>query len=155
MCIRDRALPGVYQARLTTGGKSLTASFAIKPDPRVKATAMDLEKQFDLASRVTARITQLHKAINDMRDLRAQMLVLKKRASASPGAADLLTRADDLEKKIAPIEQDLIQVKLSSSEGTLAFPTMLNEQFYNLCLLYTSDAADERSSVDLGGRRII
>ena len=26
---------------------------------------------------------------------------------------------------------------------------------YNSCLLYTSDAADERSSVDLGGRRII
>ena len=25
----------------------------------------------------------------------------------------------------------------------------------DLCLLYTSDAADERSSVDLGGRRII
>ena len=30
----------------------------------------------------------------------------------------------------------------------------LNEPFYS-CLLYTSDAADERSSVDLGGRRII
>ena len=28
------------------------------------------------------------------------------------------------------------------------------EQLY-ACLLYTSDAADERSSVDLGGRRII
>ena len=26
---------------------------------------------------------------------------------------------------------------------------------YMICLLYTSDAADERSSVDLGGRRII
>ena len=26
---------------------------------------------------------------------------------------------------------------------------------YKGCLLYTSDAADERSSVDLGGRRII
>src|SRR5678815_460232 len=26
---------------------------------------------------------------------------------------------------------------------------------YDDCLLYTSDAADERSSVDLGGRRII
>src|SRR5678816_1879471 len=26
---------------------------------------------------------------------------------------------------------------------------------WNTCLLYTSDAADERSSVDLGGRRII
>ena len=27
--------------------------------------------------------------------------------------------------------------------------------YVNTCLLYTSDAADERSSVDLGGRRII
>ena len=26
---------------------------------------------------------------------------------------------------------------------------------FGTCLLYTSDAADERSSVDLGGRRII
>ena len=26
---------------------------------------------------------------------------------------------------------------------------------FSSCLLYTSDAADERSSVDLGGRRII
>ena len=28
-------------------------------------------------------------------------------------------------------------------------------QYIKRCLLYTSDAADERSSVDLGGRRII
>ena len=28
-------------------------------------------------------------------------------------------------------------------------------QLTYICLLYTSDAADERSSVDLGGRRII
>ena len=31
---------------------------------------------------------------------------------------------------------------------------IMNE-LINDCLLYTSDAADERSSVDLGGRRII
>src|SRR5678816_2895871 len=30
-----------------------------------------------------------------------------------------------------------------------------DENNYHTCLLYTSDAADERSSVDLGGRRII
>ena len=29
------------------------------------------------------------------------------------------------------------------------------DAFHQACLLYTSDAADERSSVDLGGRRII
>ena len=31
----------------------------------------------------------------------------------------------------------------------------LSEAQAEACLLYTSDAADERSSVDLGGRRII
>ena len=29
------------------------------------------------------------------------------------------------------------------------------KMIFYICLLYTSDAADERSSVDLGGRRII
>ena len=40
----------------------------------------------------------------------------------------------------------------------LAFPDEEIESrlsYYNSCLLYTSDAADERSSVDVGGRRII
>src|SRR5678815_636016 len=35
------------------------------------------------------------------------------------------------------------------------FPASKKIAPYNGCLLYTSDAADERSSVDLGGRRII
>ena len=41
------------------------------------------------------------------------------------------------------------------------YSNIVNEVFefllerINSCLLYTSDAADERSSVDLGGRRII
>src|SRR5664280_3763998 len=35
-------------------------------------------------------------------------------------------------------------------------PWLLNELIpYKTCLLYTSDAADEEDSVDLGGRRII
>ena len=35
------------------------------------------------------------------------------------------------------------------------FNTDRIDHLYQDCLLYTSDAADERSSVDLGGRRII
>src|SRR5678816_2959389 len=34
-------------------------------------------------------------------------------------------------------------------------PVVAVNTWYHVCLLYTSDAADERSSVDLGGRRII
>ena len=45
-----------------------------------------------------------------------------------------------------PKKNDLAKNGALLSENHYAFPP---------CLLYTSDAADERSSVDLGGRRII
>ena len=41
------------------------------------------------------------------------------------------------------------------NSGNLQAPMTVVEERTVGCLLYTSDAADERSSVDLGGRRII
>src|SRR5674536_314675 len=41
------------------------------------------------------------------------------------------------------------------SSLTLRYPTLSPWSINNCCLLYTSDAADEEDSVDLGGRRII
>ena len=42
----------------------------------------------------------------------------------------------------------------NAKRQSIRLSEILGSQVYN-CLLYTSDAADERSSVDLGGRRII
>ena len=39
--------------------------------------------------------------------------------------------------------------------GQATFMDAFYMSLITVCLLYTSDAADERSSVDLGGRRII
>ena len=41
-----------------------------------------------------------------------------------------------------------------SNNPYIDYDKNLQHRFF-FCLLYTSDAADERSSVDLGGRRII
>ena len=46
----------------------------------------------------------------------------------------------------------------TAQAGQAAAAQEVHQNGFNLvisCLLYTSDAADERSSVDLGGRRII
>ena len=42
-----------------------------------------------------------------------------------------------------------------TAENTLCAGAIVVFSHRKACLLYTSDAADERSSVDLGGRRII
>eukprot|EP00658_Telonema_sp_P-2_P027163 TRINITY_DN21036_c0_g1_i1.p1 TRINITY_DN21036_c0_g1~~TRINITY_DN21036_c0_g1_i1.p1 ORF type:complete len:109 (-),score=37.66 TRINITY_DN21036_c0_g1_i1:4-330(-) len=58
----------------------------------------------------------------------------------------------DIELEIVQAENDLAVVSncaASPEEGNQFVAT------YNCCLLYTSDAADEEDSVDLGGRRII
>ena len=39
--------------------------------------------------------------------------------------------------------------------AVIAYGKLGGKELGYACLLYTSDAADERSSVDLGGRRII
>jgi photosystem II stability/assembly factor-like uncharacterized protein len=42
-------MPGNYTVTLTANGKSITQSFAVKMDPRVKTSAADLQKQFNLS----------------------------------------------------------------------------------------------------------
>ena len=44
----------------------------------------------------------------------------------------LLEQADALDKKMAPVEEHLIQVNMKGSEANLAFPNMLNEQLDSL-----------------------
>ena len=49
----------------------------------------------------------------------------------------------------------LIVIPCGSGLATEEEERTITLALQNVCLLYTSDAADERSSVDLGGRRII
>ena len=53
---------------------------------------------------------------------------------------------------------ELTKLEIDFSVGIYldsVFLKLYKKEWGNNCLLYTSDAADERSSVDLGGRRII
>ena len=68
-----------------------------------------------------------------------------------PGAApDDKRSGSEVVKKLALLP-DAIEIAMGYPYHDLGVAPGLNYS----CLLYTSDAADERSSVDLGGRRII
>ena len=57
------------------------------------------------------------------------------------------------------VQDSTLIVTMPASDQLVGEPFIEGDQIqiclFSGCLLYTSDAADERSSVDLGGRRII
>jgi photosystem II stability/assembly factor-like uncharacterized protein/DNA-binding FrmR family transcriptional regulator len=124
------ALPGKYTVKLTVGGQSQTQPLEIVVDPRVKnIPAADLQKQFALQMQVRDANTELHRATNQVREMRAQIKALHQRFDADQKMKPVLEQADALDKKLVPVEEELIQVNMKGSEANLAFPDMLNELF--------------------------
>ena len=123
------ALPGDYQVKLTVGGKSQTAPLHLAIDPRTKGSEAALQKQFTLSMQVNDRNSQLHQAVNEIRDLKSQIQTLHKRFGDDQRLKPALDAADALDHKISEVEQRLIQVNMKGSEANLAFPNMLNERF--------------------------
>jgi DNA repair exonuclease SbcCD ATPase subunit len=126
------ALPGKYTVKLTAGGESQTAPLELIMDPRVKVPETELQQQHELSMQIWNSITQLHEAVNQIRGLRQDLDAVKDRLGEQASAKPLVEQIDALEKKIAPIEEDLVQVNMKSSEGNLSFPNKLDEEFDTL-----------------------
>jgi photosystem II stability/assembly factor-like uncharacterized protein len=123
------ALPGHYQVKLTVGGESQTAPLHLDIDPRTKGSEGALQKQFTLAMQTNDRISQLHQAVNEIREVKSQIKNLHTKFGDDPKVKEALQMADAMEKRMSDVEEQLIQVNMKGSEGNLAFPSMLNERF--------------------------
>ena len=122
-------LPGKYGARLTVAGKSTTQPIDVRMDPRVKASAADLQKQFDLMLKLRDRQEEMNKAILGIRDLRTQLQSLEKRLAPGDENKPLVERSEALRKKISAIESELVNPEAKASEDELNYPTKLNSKF--------------------------
>jgi len=140
-------LPGKYEVRLTAGGKSKTEPIEVVLDPRVKTSAADLQKQFDLMLKLRDRQDELNKAILGIRDLRAQLLALEKRLGPGEGKQtdankSLIEQSAALRKKLFALEHQLINPEAIASEEELHYPTKLNSKIGSLgAVVDSADAA--------------
>jgi photosystem II stability/assembly factor-like uncharacterized protein len=76
------ALPGRYTARLTVDGKSYSAPFTVKIDPRIKASAAGLEKKFQFETRLAVQFDRTSKAVLQANALHESL----QKAGQQPGA---------------------------------------------------------------------
>ena len=76
-------LPGTYSVRLTVDGKPSTAPLTIKMDPRVKTSAVGLQKKFQAETRLASIMTETAQALRQGGSIRAQLEKLSAQANAS------------------------------------------------------------------------
>jgi len=144
------ALPGEYQVKLTLSSKSQTAPLHLAIDPRTKGAEPALQKQFDLSKRVNDRISELHQAVNEIREVKSQIQSLHKRFDNDQRVKAPLTTADELDHNMSDVEQQLVQVNMKGSEGNLAFANMLNERFDTFShSIDAGDSAPTKSQQDV------
>jgi photosystem II stability/assembly factor-like uncharacterized protein len=113
------AVPGNYQVRLTAAGKSLTAPFELKLDPRVTTSQSDLVKQFKLQMDVRELLSRVYSAVNQIQDVREQLAGLKKRLGPDVSKS-LLDAADGLDAKLLAARDPMVNFNISASEDSLA-----------------------------------
>jgi photosystem II stability/assembly factor-like uncharacterized protein len=70
------AVPGSYQVRLTADGHAYTAKFDLKMDPRVKISALDLQKQLSLETKVLEALQRGDQTLAEIRRLRSDKQAL-------------------------------------------------------------------------------
>ncbi|MEE4154809.1 MAG: glycosyl hydrolase [Erythrobacter sp.] len=132
------AVPGMYQARLTVDGEVMTQPFEIRFDPRVtSATPADLAARFELASAISARVSEANEAVLLARGIKQQTEALREKAD--PDLAAALTALDE---RISAVEGRIYQVRNRSRQDPLNYPIMLNDKLAGL--IGTVESAEAR-----------
>jgi len=127
-----RVAPGAYAARLKIGEQEQTVNFEVKPDPRASAGPSDYEAQEKFLLAVRDKLTETHRGIKSIRDVREQMTNLGKRLKGRDDATEIQDAAKALDKKMTAIEEALHQTKAKSSQDVLNFPIRLNNKLASL-----------------------
>lgn len=144
-------MPGEYTVKLTVGNQSQTQPLKIVMDPRLKNVSVeDLQNQFNLAMQVRDANQELHQAVNQIRAMRGELKAIQDRFEDDPKLKVLVQQAGTLDAKMAPVEEQLIQVNMKGSEANLAFPNMLNEQLDSLSgVVQAGDSAPSKQQYEV------
>jgi hypothetical protein len=112
--IGPEVVPGTYAVTLTYGGTTQKQSFTIKLDPRLTTTQAELQQRFALLMRLHDAVNRLDTNLNQAIDTRDAL----EKSTANGRASDALAK---LNRDI----DNLVDLRIQSSEGALVYPGRL------------------------------
>lgn len=135
-----QALPGQYQVRVTVDGKSQTAPLELQLDPRLKVDRADLEKQFKFLMQVRDELSRVYGVVNQAQDILVQMDGLKKRVAENGSTKAVLTSASTLAGKLMATRDELINLKITANEDSLAYAPGIDARWAYLAMAAGGDS---------------
>ncbi len=143
-----KVVPGMYKVRMLVGDSLVGEQpVEIRKDPRLTTTAAEFQEQFDLLQKINNKLSETHKAINQIRQIRTQIDGYTKSVK-EPKAAEKFKKAakpmlDDLDK----LESTLMQPKSKAPQDALAYPIQLNDKMAGVASVVSSaDTKPTKSS---------
>ncbi len=122
------ALPGNYSATLTIGELSQTVPIEVLADPRAQADNDALSEQFEFVWGINQKLTETHRAIRKIGELRNSINLVESRAGDQPQFDALLEQGDALKVSLDDIENTLYQTRMESPQDPLNYPIRLNDK---------------------------
>ena len=144
------APPGTYQVRMIVDGKPVaTQSFALKKDPRTKATPADFAAQFAFLLNVRDRTTSAHDAVKSIRWVKMQLTDREKKLTGQ-ALADFQSQAAPLRAELSVVEDSIYQTKNRSGQDPLNYPIRLNNKIAALAgVAGSAEAAPTKQTSDV------
>ncbi len=130
-----KAVPGSYEAHLITPADTSRTPFEILPDPRVKTEQKDWQAQFEFIRTINEKLTEVHRAIKDIRAIREQVRAVKAKVKGDSIEERVHRRADSIIQRISTIEKALYQTRNQSPQDPLNYPIRLNNKLAHLSTL--------------------
>ena len=101
--------PGTYTVRLNAGGKQISQKLEVRKDPNSGGTDADIREQTKMLAELRSDIDAAAEMVNQMEIARAQIQGL----SRVLDNAEIMKPALELEQKLAEIEQNFIDLRLT------------------------------------------
>ena len=126
------ALPGEYKVELKVNNVKKSKNFSIVKNPRSEASENDMKAQFDFINDINQKMTEIHKALKNVKKVRSQVGLLKNSIKDKKKHKELIDFADKLIKDMTVVEETLYQTKSKSGQDPLNFPIRLNNKLGHL-----------------------
>ncbi|HLP27380.1 MAG TPA: hypothetical protein VK147_01990, partial [Candidatus Didemnitutus sp.] len=136
--------PGMYTAQYSLGADTQTVNFEIRMDPRLTTSTVDLQAQFDLHQKINTKLSDVHKAIKRLREVRSSINATSTRWKDldTTLTKDVTTLSKKITDSLTSIENTLVQTKAKAFQDLLNYPVMLNNKIASLSSVASS--ADRR-----------